>query len=286
MMHTVDEDGGLSALLQSVDPGTTPDFDVEGLIGQGSRVRRVRQVDGWLAASVVLVLLVGVGVGLAHLGRDRAGPVQHAVTSQSPTPVPTTASGYLAAVQATIRDAPSVLVDAYLPGLPGGRLTVVVDSHGATGTLHVERRGTSRFVADGSHVYVEPAALEWMGLISAREAAAAHGRWISMIGNSSLNRFRTLASLATSLDDPSWPRPSLRMTTDPANGTIALLERVASGTPWLLSAQPAAPYRPFGVKFGPAGADTLISFAEWDAPMTSLQFPAVADVYDPSNPTP
>jgi hypothetical protein len=283
MMHPVDEDDDVRALLQSVDPGPTPAFDVEELIGRGTRVRRVRQVDRWLAAAAVLLILAGVGVGLAHVGRAGAGPVQRPVTSDSPTAVPTTASEYLAAAQATIRDAHSVVVDA---NLPGGRLTVVVDSHGATGTLYVERRGTSRFVADGSHVYVEPAALEWMGLISAREAAKAHGRWISMIGNSSLNRFRTSSSLAASLDDLSWPRPSLRMTTDPANGTIAILERVANGAPWLLSAQPSAPYRPFGVKFGPAGADTLLSFAQWDAPMTSPTFPAAADTYDPSNPTP
>jgi hypothetical protein len=247
----------------------------------------VRQVDRWLAVAAVVLLLVGVGVGLAHVGGDRVGPVQPPVTSDTPTSAPTTPSQYLAAAQAAIRDADSVTVDAFIhpgSGPVAGRLTVLVDAHGATGSLFVERRGTSRFVADGSHVYVEPAALEWMGLISAREAEKAHGRWISMIGNASLNRFRTLSSLAASLDDPSWPRP--HFSNDPAGVTLAVLERTISGTPWRLTMQPSAPHRPLGSEFGPADADNLIGFGTWDAPMTPPVLPGAADIYDPSSPTP
>ena len=277
MMHAVDEHDDIRALLQSVDPGETPQFDAEQLMVRGNRSRRVRRLDRWLAVAAAMVLLAGVGFGVAHLSGPQPAPVQSPSPSRPPTPAPTTASEYLAAAQAAIRDARSVRVQAKVGG--GAVLDVVVDPHYASGVL-TARGVSSRYVADASHVYIEPAALAAMGMLSADDVAKANGRWIAMIGAAPLNQFRTSFWVAASLDENWWPRPTSVQPDNVGNsGTVTLL-RTISGTPWELGVSRTAPYRPDLLHVGPPSAPSS-TFTDWDAGSTPPAFPAADDVYDP-----
>jgi hypothetical protein len=287
MMHAVDEHDDIRALLRAVDPGETPAFDADVLMARGGRSRRVRRLDRWLAVAASVAILVGVGVGVAHLAGSPTPPLQSPSPSHTPSvapsPAPTDASQYLAAAQSAIRTAHSVRFVAQVGG--GGVLDVVVDPHYARGTLTAKGL-TSRYVADASHVYIEPAALAAIGMLSADDVAKAHGRWIAMIGVAPLNEARTSYWVAASLDHLAWPRPTLGTAPNDMVFHFTLtLTRTIAGTPWYLTVDRAAPYRPVTLRIGSVRTSSA-AFSEWDAPVVPPTFPAADDIYDPLNQTP
>jgi hypothetical protein len=279
MNGSVDEYDDIRTLLRSVDPGAVPEFDATRLIARGSRSRRARRWDRWLAVAAAVLLIGGVAIGVAHLGSPVPAPQQ----SNSPTPVPrpTTASQYLAAAQQAVRTATSVHV---VTGVGRGLIDVVVSPHYAVGTIG-SNGVTSPYVADADHVFVQPLVLMAMGYLSADDVKAARGRWIDMIGASPLNQFRTSFWVAASLDDTSWPRPEGPSLSNDVGRSRASITRTVGSYNWQLDMSNAAPYRPSDLRIGDAPI-AQTTFTDWDAAATPPTFPAANDVYDPSNPTP
>jgi hypothetical protein len=127
---TEDQDLNVArARVKEFDLGPVPDIDLEAVLRAGHRQRRRLIADRVLAVAALLILVIGLGVGVTHLGTQPDPAVGPTPTAAAPDVTPTTES-----------PSPTLSPSIHAAGCRARDLTASLDTHlteGVGGTEQV-----------------------------------------------------------------------------------------------------------------------------------------------------